>query len=91
MRQSLSCSCARQIYARLLKGFVCEVAERAVWSTTVALDAPVSGEDLGFEQRVDMFTGEELVAESAAKGLSESVLPGRARRANASLTSPTVH
>ena len=50
-----------------VEGLGGEVVERAVGSVGVVLDAPVFGQDLGFQERVELFGGEELVAESAVE------------------------
>jgi hypothetical protein len=54
----------------------CEPVEGAVGSVGVVLDAPVGDEDLGVEQGVELFDGEQLVADPAAVGLDPGVLPG---------------
>ena len=62
----------------LHEGLGSEVTKRAVGPVGVVLDSPVLGQDLGLEQRVELFGDEELVAESAVEGFSERVLPRRA-------------
>ena len=44
----------------------------------VVLDPPIGDEDLRFKQGVELFDGEQLVAQTAAVGLDPGVLPGRA-------------
>jgi hypothetical protein len=51
---------------------------RAEWEGVV-LDPPVGHEDLRLQERVELFDGEQFVADAAAVGLDPGVLPGRAR------------
>ena len=48
-----------------------------VWSVDVVVDAVVLGEDLGFEERVELPAVEELVAYAAVERLDPGVLPRR--------------
>jgi hypothetical protein len=41
----------------------------------VVVDPPVGDEDLSFEQGVELFDGQQLVAYAAAVGLDPGVLP----------------
>lgn len=52
-----------------------EPAEGSVGSVAVVLGAPVFGLYLDFQQRVELFADEELVAEPAVERLAGSVLP----------------
>ena len=53
-----------------------EHPEGGVWTVLVVLGAPVFDEDLGFEEGVELFDGEQLVADARAVGLDPRVLPG---------------
>lgn len=45
----------------------------APWRCGVVLDAPVLGQDLGFQESVELLGGEEFVAEAAVEGLAVAV------------------
>ena len=51
----------------LHEGLGGEVVEGAVGPEGVVRDAPVLGKDLGFEQGVELFDDEELIAEPAVE------------------------
>ncbi len=55
------------------------VPERAVRPDLVVLVPPRLGQDLGFEQGVEAFAVEMLIAEPAVEGLDVAVLPGTSR------------
>jgi hypothetical protein len=54
----------------------CEHAEGGVGAVGVVLGAPVGDEHLGFEERVELFDAQQLVAYPAAVGLD----PGFSQR-----------
>jgi hypothetical protein len=54
-----------------------EAVQRAVWSVAVVLDAPVLGQYLHFQERVELLAGQELVPEAAVERLAHPVLPWR--------------
>ncbi len=47
-------------------------------TVVVVLGPPVGDEDLGLEERVELFDGEQLVAHARGVGLDPRVLPGGA-------------
>ena len=47
-------------------------------SMVVVVVPPVFDDDLGFQQRVEPFDGQQLVAEPATEGLDIGILPGGA-------------
>jgi hypothetical protein len=49
-----------------------------VGSDGVVFDPPVFGQYLGFQEGVELFGGQELVAEAAVERFAVGVLPGRA-------------
>jgi len=69
-----------------------EAAQRAVGSIRVVLDAPVLGEYLHFQQRVELLADEQFVAEAAVERLAGPVLPRWARvdegRVDAAVAAP---
>src|SRR5690606_962344 len=56
-----------------------EAVQRAVWPVGVVLDAPVFGQDLRLQERVELLAGQELVADPTVERLANPVLPRRSR------------